>query len=264
MPAVELGRLQQEAATLTEVFSDPDAYVQRLEKMLEVYASPVHRTGSVRGLRPVLFTYETAPIVLKQLLLEMEFQGREDPGQALEIADSLWKRRTIETRQLAIRLLGSIPATKPSEVTQRLESWLGENREDLLAPEFWDEGIMYLCKEFPQELIRFAGNLTRSLDIRKQIFGFGSLRKIITTNPQGNIPSVFFILDNFNEDPIRKLRPYIADLFSTLAEHSPKETAFFLQERIGRSFGEGMLWIVRQVAKKLPTDQQAQLLRKSP
>ncbi|MGH2582503.1 MAG: hypothetical protein ACRDFQ_06365 [Anaerolineales bacterium] len=259
MPAVELGRLLQEVAALSNKFSDPDAYVKALEKMLEVYSTPVHQTGMVRGLRPVLFTYETSPLVLSQLLRELELQAKQDPDQALLVADALWARRTIETRQLAIRLLGAIPASPSSDLTRRLESWVAENREDVLAPEFWDQGILYLSRQFPQELIRFAGNLTRNPDVRKQIFAFGSLRNLLVNNPKVNIPAIFFVLANFDEDPVRKLRPYLADLFSALAERSPGEAVFFLKERMENSKGEGMLWVVRQAAKRLPEEHQAQL-----
>ncbi len=58
MPTVQLGRLQQEAARLSEHFSDPKAYLAALENMLETYAAHVHRQGRVKGMRPVLFSFE--------------------------------------------------------------------------------------------------------------------------------------------------------------------------------------------------------------
>ena len=254
MPAVELGRLQREAADLSEKLADPPAYIRSLERILETYASRVHKTGVLRGARPILFSYETSPIVLKQLLRELEMLARQDPDRGLLIADALWARRTIETRQLAIRLLGETPASKPGDLTRRLESWVAENREDFLASELWEQGTLTLCRQFPQELIRFAGNMTRSPDHRKQIFGFGALRVLLQNNPQPHLPAIFFTLANFREEPLRKLRPYIADLLSTLAKHSPKETAFFIQEKLKNSPSEGMRWITRQAMKRLADD----------
>ncbi len=259
MPTVQLAQLHQEAAQLSTHFANPTEYLHALEILLETYSMPVHRQGRIRGMRPVLFTYEVPPPVLKQLHLEMVLQAGQQPDEALALADALWARRKIETRLLAARLLGAIPVRDPAEVTTRLESWAEENREEILAPELWANGAVYICEQFPNQIIPFAAHLLASREIRKQVLGLGALQILLNNNHYGNLPLLFNQLTDVSRDPAKKLRPYLADLLTSLGQRSPKETVYFLQQRLAESPSEGTNWIARQVLKSLPDDGREQL-----
>jgi hypothetical protein len=258
MPTIQLGRLQTEAAQLSEHFNQPELYVKELEHLLETYASRVHRQGRVRGMRPVLFSFEVPQPVLKRLELEMALQAREQTQAALAIADALWARRSIETRQLAARLLGAIPA-KPGEVAQRLEAWAGENREEVLAPELETRAAFHLVHAFPEELLSFTNRLLANGEPRLQVLGLGLLRTLLAEDGFSNLPALFSLLGEVSQDPSRKIRPYVADLLGSLAERSPKETTYFLQQQLAAKPGEGTLWVARQVLRRLPEDGQESL-----
>lgn len=259
MPIVQLARLQQEAAELSTLFANPEKYQHALENLLESYSLPVHRQGRVRGLRPVLFSYETPPPVLKQLHLEMALQAARLPGAALAVVDALWSRRTMETRLLAIRLLGSISTQNPAEITQRLENWAGENREGILAVELWARGTQYLCAHFPEELVSFSSGLLANKEPRLQILGLGALQTLLKTDHYSNLPTLFKLLNKISENPPKKLRSYLLDLFILLAERSPKEAVYFLQQQLAESPSEGAQWLARQVTKSLSGDERDSL-----
>jgi hypothetical protein len=253
MPTIQLGRLQAEAAQLSEQFPDPAAYVKELERLLETYASHVHRQGRIKGLRPVLHSFEVPPPVLKRLELEMALQARQQPQTALAVADALWARRSMETRLLAVRLLGAAPAPAP-EATRRLEAWAAENREELIAPELHERGALHLVHTYPDETLAFAGRLLAAADPRLQALGLGVLQTLLAADGFGNLPLIFGLLSPVSEDPPRKLRPYLAELLSALAQRSPKETSYFLQQRLAANPGEGTQWVARQAMKSLPED----------
>jgi hypothetical protein len=259
MPTVQLARLHQEAAQLSNQFANPNEYLHALEILLETYSMPVHRKGRVRGMRPVLFSYEVPPPVLKQLHLEMALQASQQPNEALALADALWARRSIETRLLAARLLGVIPISTPTEITSRLESWAEENREEILAPELWAHGVLHICEQFPDQVVASAARLLASKEIRKQVLGLGSLQTLLSNNHYGNLPLLFNQINEISKDPAKKLRPYLADLLIILAQRSPKETVYFLQQRLAESPSEGTNWVARQVMKSLPEDGRGQL-----
>ncbi len=259
MPTVQLARLHQEAAQLSTHFANPSEYLHALEILLESYSMPVHRQGRVRGMRPVLFSYEVPASVLKQLHLEMALQAGQQPTEALGLADALWARRSIETRLLAARLLGTIPVGAATEISSRLETWAEENREEILATALWAQGALYVCEQFPDQVIPFAAHLLASKEIRKQVLGLGILQTLLGNNHYGNLPLLFNELNEISRDPAKKLRPYLADLLASLAQRSPKETVYFLQQRLAESPSEGTHWIARQVLKSLPNDGREQL-----
>jgi hypothetical protein len=259
MPTVQMAQLHQEAAQLSTHFANPTEYLRALEILLETYSMPVHRQGRVRGLRPVLFSYQVPAPVLKQLHLEMALKASQQPGEALALADALWAARTIETRLLAARLLGVIPASDPVEISSRLETWAEENREEILAPELCAHGALYICAQFSDQVIPYAAHLLACKEIRKQILGLGILQTLLGNNHYGNLPLLFNQLNEISNDPAKKLRPYLADLLTSLAQHSPKEAVYFLQQRLAESPSEGTNWVARQVLKSLPEGEREQL-----
>lgn len=258
MPSVELARLKQEAAKLSDSFSDPAIYVHDLERMLQDYAVPVHRQGRVKGMQPVLKSYEVPPPLLKQLQLEMTEQAKDAPDTALEVADGLWARRTIETRLLAARLLGAI-AADAQRITTRLEAWAHENREPSLAPELARDGTTTLCAQHPDELVAFAGRMLASREPRKQTLALGALQTLMASSDFANLPAVFELLGEIGKYPERKLRHDLADLLAALAARSPKETEYFLEQCLEPGPSEGVVWVIRQVMKVLPEDSRARL-----
>lgn len=248
MPAVQRARLQQQAARLSEFFDDPLQYVHELENLLQSFMVQVNRKGRVKGARPVLHTYETPAPVIKQLQLELSLQARQRPNQALLLADALWERRTIETRTLAARLLGVIHAADLSEVTRRLEFWAQDNREPILAPVLAEQATLDLVTH-PEEFIAFVDRLLKSRELRQQVLALGALRKLLQANHFSNLPLLFALLNPYVADPSKAIRPYLVTVLCMLAERSPSETTFFLQQVVRGKATEGTQWIVRQVQK---------------
>jgi hypothetical protein len=258
MPTIELARLKQETAQLSEYFSEPATYIRGLEHLLQNYAVPVHRQGQVKGMRPVLKSYEIPPPLLKHLQIELAEQARQAPQVALAVADGLWARRTIETRQLAARLLGVIEAT-PQELIARLESWADENYEPTLAPELAQQATLNLSVKHPEQLILFAQRLLTSGDLRKQAFALGMLRTLLDGAQFANLPAIFEILSEVARVADRKLRPDLADLLGALAQRSPKETEYFIEQGLETGADPGRQWVARRVMKALPADSQQRL-----
>lgn len=256
MPTIQLAKLQQEAAQLSDFFPQPSNYLLGVERLLQTYAVPVHRQGRVKGLRPVLRTYEVPPPLIKQLQLEMAQQARLYPQEALRVADGLWAHRSIETRTLAARLLGALPA-EPPRIAERLAAWAQENREPVLAPELSEHATLGLAEKHPEQLIAYAA-VWLGGQPRQQALALGALQTLLHETNFANLPALFAVLAPVAADPNRALRPDLADVLIGLAGRSPKETEFFLIESLaGGSDGAG--WVARQVMKVLPEDSRERL-----
>lgn len=262
MPTIQLAKLQQEAALLSDYFAEPANYLAGVERVLVTYAVPVHRQGRVRGLRPVLRTYEVPPPLIKQLQLEMTQQARLYPQEALQIADGLWAHRSIETRTLAARLLGALEA-EPTMIAERLAAWAQENREPILAPELSEHATLWLVASKPEQLIAFASEWLLAKEPRKQALALGALQTLLRETNFANLPALFGVLAPVAADPDRGLRPHLADLLAALAKRSPKETEFFLVESLAATRGgtgnDGAGWVARQVMKVLPEESRERL-----
>lgn len=259
MPAIQIALLQQQAVQLSAHFADPYAYVSSLEKMLEGYVVPVQRQGRVRSVRPILFTYETPAPILKQLQLELTYQAKQQPQQALEIADALWAKRTIETRLLAARLLGAIPGLKADDYSSRLEAWSLENLEMVLAPELTERATLAFCEQFPDKLIAFVRKLMTETEPRKQVFALGALNTLLRIDHFNDLPTIFNMLTKISRDPDKKMRSALVEVLTNLADRSPKETTYFLVQLLAKKPSEGALWLARQVGKALPEESRQSL-----
>lgn len=258
MPTIDLSRLKQEAAEISEYFSQPEAYLRAVERLLQTYSVPVHRQGRVKGMRPVLPSYEVPPPLMKHLQLEMTLQAEDSPDQALRVADGLWAKRNIETRQLAARLLGAIDG-HVDEITRRLEAWALENYEPLLAPELAHEGTRQLAAKYPDDLVTFAGSLLVQKELRLQALAIGALSSLLSDTRYANLPAIFELLAAPTAEASRGLRPDLAALLAQMAERSPQETEFFLMQCLGSSTTPGTAWVARQVMKSLPEESQMRL-----
>ncbi len=259
MPAVELGHLQKQVNQLSDLFQDPANYLHGLDNLLRNYAGPVHRQGRIKGLRPMLPSYEVPPPLLKLLTLEMSAQAKNHPQEALAIADGLWEQETMETRQLAIHLLGSIVHPSTDGIIKRLEAWASENQEQLLAPELAGTGTRSLRSTAADQLLNFASQLITKRDYRKQILCLGMLQNLVLSNDFPDLPGLFDLLLPACKEPDRKIRPELAGLLSELAKTSPKETEYFLSQLLSNKPSEDCRWLVRQAMRALPADGRARL-----
>jgi hypothetical protein len=258
MPTIDLSRLKVEAAQLSDHFSEPATYLRGLQHLLQSYAMRPNRLGRIAGMRPVLASYEVPPPMLKHLHFELGEQAKQNPRAALEVADGLWAKRTMETRLLAAHLLGAINA-EPAQITARLEAWAQENREASLAPELAEGGTTTLCAMAPEALVAFSQRLLASGEPRKQSLALEALHSLLSNTSFANLPLLFDMLAPLCQTPGRRLRPDLANLLLELAQRSPQETEFFLQQCLEAESNAGIEWIARQVLKALPADGQARL-----
>ena len=150
MPSVQLTRLRQQAVELAEFFPQPEVFARRLDLLLESYSVKASRTGEVRGSQQaVLPSYRAPAQVLNQVLLECRPLAADEPALALAVCDELWRRRMLEPRQLAARLLGQTPAAESKEVTERILAWNETNREPALLDELAVEATEWLREAQP-------------------------------------------------------------------------------------------------------------------
>ena len=118
MPAIDLARLRRQAARLADFFFLPEEFLRHLHEMLEFYVNRSLRTVEDVAPGSVLSTYRTAPIIIRQIELQLSPLASQNPSAALQLADMLWDQGYLEMHMLAAFLLGRIPPAQ--EQSERL------------------------------------------------------------------------------------------------------------------------------------------------
>nr|MBC8496853.1 DNA alkylation repair protein [Chloroflexota bacterium] len=175
MPAIQPARLTAQTVELTEHFDSPKKFVAALHDLLDFYAARTLRPGQVFESAPLLNSYQVSKPVLRNIERALAGRVDADPEAALALADELWHQRWVETRLLAILILGRIPPTPPERVTERAQAWGLECREDKIVKALASTGIARLRSENRDAFIALLGNWMTSSDRRLMMLGLRAL-----------------------------------------------------------------------------------------
>ncbi|MCB9135326.1 MAG: DNA alkylation repair protein [Anaerolineales bacterium] len=259
MPAINPTRLKQETAELVPYFSEPARFVYELDKLLDRYADRVRRPGQTGAPAPLLPAYKVAPPVMRQIVLVVTPLADADPASALALADLLWEKNILESRQIAVRLLGLLPADDPAPFLTRAQTWPSSRTDEAILEEFFKTGLVNLQKQHPRLIIEIVRDWLGAPQIELQTLGAKALLPLVENPAFDNLPLVFRMLLPRMIDAHPVLRGHLAVIIHALARRSPRETAHFLNQVLIVSDNPGIAWITRQVLDLLPKETQERL-----
>ncbi len=259
MPAIHPERLKQETAELTVYFSEPARFVYALEGLLDRYADRVRRPGQTGAPAPLLASYKVAAPVMRQIVLVLTPLANADPAAALALVDALWEKPTLETRQIAIRLLGLYPAKDPLPILARVTAWTTPQIEENILDELFEKGLVRLQTDHPASLLDLSREWLSHSKVEIQTMGTKILLSLVQNPAFENLPQAFrqLLPRVIESHPV--LRPHLAAVIRALAERSPQETAHFLNQVLIVSHQPGVAWITRQVMDLFPEATQDRL-----
>ena len=258
MPAIRPAVLKQQSALLANEFNQPEVYLRSLHHLLDLYANRAYRSGQAGKPQPLLEAYEVPAPVLRQLLLDLEPKVSQAPQAALDLSRVLWQEPFLETRLLAAGLLGKIPA-RPEQILEQLESFLQTAANERVTTALLDRGLARLRQTQPEWIIEQSRLWLSSSKELDQSLGLRILRPLIAELGYDNLPQFFKLLSSLACEAPMGLRPDLVDVVETLARRSPRETAFFLRESLGRSSCTTIAWLIRQVLPAFPEDVRGSL-----
>ncbi len=161
MTAINPARLRIQSVELSEKYSDPDAFVLKLHDVLDFYAVRV-RKNKITRTPLLLHSHQVAPPVLRAIEAELKDPLNTQPSQGILLIDTLWKEEWIETRTLAISLLGELPPINPESIFKRLKSWLSDSKSDTIRILLPTRGLSRLAEENPALVLEFFQELLNS------------------------------------------------------------------------------------------------------
>jgi hypothetical protein len=95
------------------------------------------------------------------------------------------------------------------------------------------------------------------------VFAIGAIRSLVEEGDSVDFPKIYQSLIQVCQDPDRKIRPELAELLTSLAQVSPKETEYFLSGLQSTEATENARWLVRQAARALSSEARERLARQA-
>jgi hypothetical protein len=262
VPAIQPSLLRQQAMLLAENFDNPSAYKHSLHYLLEFYAERSRHPGQAGKPAPIITAYKVHPPVLRSILQELEPPAIENPEQGLMLCDSLWEEPYLEFRLLAAMLLGKIPPRPPQIIITRLNSWLSPDLEFFLIESLMKFSLILLRKEQPKALMQLISEWLEQKNPFYIQLGLRAILPLIREPEFENVPVFFRLIQPIMSNVPTGLRPDLLDVLAALAERSPQETAFFLQQCLNLPDAQDTPWLIRQSINHFPVEIQ-NFLRKA-
>ncbi len=258
MPAINLAKLNKEAARLADLFGEPAAFIRELREMLESYVNRTLRTRDAVAAASTLPTYRTPGVILRRIESELSPLARENADQALELADQLWDEGYLETHLLAAFLLGHI-SPKEERLLARLTVWTQKVRDPNVRTSLLTHSLARLRKETPED---FLALVTEWLYPHREQFwsnGLQALLPLIKNPTFENLPPIFNLIEPVIEEAPTLLQKDIQNIILALYQDAPTETSYFLKSLVKKSENPKTKILLRRILPSLPTPFQESL-----
>ncbi len=258
MTAINPARLKIQCVELSELYSDPEQFIRGLHELFDFYAIRVRKSGIARN--PLLLqSYQVSPPVMRALELELIDPLNTQPSQGLILIDALWEQEWVETRTLAVSLLGSIPPINPASIYKRIKSWISSCKSDVIRSILTTRGVTRLSIENPELVLNFFHELlsppTKG-NCQAVLFG---LVPFAGDQNFDNLPRLYQLLDSILLVEEKGLIKEILILLKTLIKRSEQESLYFLERQLYTASKPRIFRVTRQILPSFSTQDQASL-----
>lgn len=267
MPAIYPARLKNQTIQLAELYDQPNRFTRALVDHLELYSNRAHRFGQAGEPPPLLRTYNVPKPVIRQLMVELKPLAEEYPDETLRLIDSLWTEESLETRQIAAFLLGSIPPEHPENILGIITSWLTTKTEERLISLVLQLALVRILEEKSAVLLTIIENWLNSEKLTEQQIGLKASKAILKSQEFDNFPRLIQLITPYTRKAPLQIRSDILEVLEVLAIRSPKETAYLLRQSLTAPENPDSALLTRKLLHAFPIDFQENLrqaLRETP
>ncbi len=258
MPAIDLARLKTQAALLTEQFGYPRGFVRALNELLDFYTNHTMRASLVAR-RLNVHTYHTPAPVLKLIERELAPLADSFPLEAVALVNAMWESGSLESRLLALRLLGAIPPAQAIPALTRLPDWLLQSTDQEIRQALLTDTFVRLRRENPEAFFALLEDWLKSPRSGLQLWGIQALVPLLNDPGFQNLPAVLRIL----RPAVRAAGPAtqmdLQACLAALGRVSLTETLVFLREALAASPPPAMVRTLRRSLPAFSPDLQAGL-----
>ena len=258
MTAINPARLKIQCVELSESYSDPGKFIQDLHELFDFYAVRV-RKNEVTRTSLLLQSYQVSPPVMRALEQELIEPLNTQPSQGLILIDALWEQEWVETRALAVSLLGSMPPINPASIFKRIESWISSCKSNPIRSTLTTRGVSRLSTENPELVLNFFHELLSAPskgNCQAVLFG---LVPFASNHDFDNLPRLYKLLDSILLVKEKGLVKEILVILKTLIKRSEEESLYFLERQLSTASKPRILRVTRQILPSFSVHNQAAL-----
>lgn len=259
LPAIYPARLHHQIDELAELYGQPMRFTHALTDLLELYSNRAHRSGQAGEPPPLLKTYNVPRPVIQQLKLELQPLANEYPKETLELINNLWAEESLETRQIAAFLLGSIPPQDANVILNTIHAWLTAKPEQRLIPVILQLALVRVSKENPGALYQKIEAWLESNVNSEQQIGLYAIHTLLTLHDYDNFPQILHLMTPYTRKAPLQVRADVLDALAALALRSPKETAYLLRQSLSSPDNPDTALLIRKLLDEFPPDLQESL-----
>ena len=259
MPAIQLERLKQEAASLAAQFHKPELFVKQAKDIFEFYADRTHRNTQSAAQPSLLPSYRLPDQVLRHILTALRPHIDAEPEATLDLADTLWVQEGLEYRLLATRLLGKVNPEPIENISQRLSAWASTNDEEVLLESMATASLQRIQMEQPENYYGLLEDWLAENKVQLQKLGLRALLNLVSDDSFENLPVAYRLLELTLSSASSRLRPYVLAVIEPLAQRSAPETAYILRQSLEENRTPSNSWLTRHSLDYFPQETQQRL-----
>jgi hypothetical protein len=256
MPAVLLSRLEQQITAFSPTFDRPELFVTNLVALMELYSDRTYQAGYEIPSSSKMVSFRVPSVVMHTLELEFHQLAKNNPNEALRVADQLWSGHRLELKQLGISLLGFVPLEFSNQVIERIETWAPACRDRFLLEELLTKSNPKILQEKPEFWIEISRKWLNSRDPELILLGLKSLEPLLCTENFNNLPQIFDSIHTLVLNLKTDVFPEMMHLLEILIHKHPTETVTFLKEIIFESPASATYRLIRRILPTLPNTAQ--------
>ena len=252
MPAIQPARLKSQVDGLMSHFHAPDAFIRELHLILDFYADRTRRPGLTGKPKPLIRSYNVPRQVLRSIETGLLALIEANPDDALALADALWADAWFEGRRLAIDILGALPLSQADAVMERVQGWGKPCKDEDLTEMLLARGTARLRTEAPDAFLQQIERWFTAPDAATRRLGLRAIPGLAANPKFENLPILYRLLTSLLRDAESSLEGGLLRAVQALAQRSPQETAYFLQQILQTPHQPGVEIIVRRSLGRFP------------
>jgi hypothetical protein len=261
MPAIQPARLRKQVQRLLETFDQPDIFVSLLHELLEFYADRTLRSSQVIEAAPLLNSYRVPKPVMRFIERDLAASIVAQPEAAFNLADALWNQRWLETRLLALTILGRLPTSNPDLISERVREWGSSCKEEKVLKALASDGVQRLRKEQREDFIRLLEDWYSSGELPQVLLGLRSTPDLLKDKKFDNLPLIFRWVGPLVRDVDLEFKEDLREVMRYLIRRSPQETAFFIRQALASAHDGKTARMLRPVVDEFPEEMKASLIQ---
>ncbi len=249
--------LRQASIALAGKLSQPDEFIAALHRLLEAHADEKAFANYRRIIPEMGTTFGTPLPALRVIAAEIARRGKKKPQSVLPLLKILWGNGSFEERQIVGKVMERMAKKYPAECLAlvpgflpTLDNWADCDNlacfgMEAIALQMTDE-VLSLCEQWIQ-------------DDNKWVRRFGVV--VLRAFEKAELPErAFEVLGQVMTDRDGDVKKGAAWILRNLSKRHPARVFEFLLGWAQSNPNRDTAWIIKNGMKKLPADQQQQLI----